>query len=215
MAHIIIQNSLADKVYDLLKTQILSGELKGGMMIPEEQLAQQFGVSRTPIREAIRRLAEYGLVILKPRSHAMVYMINPKEAEDIATVRITLERLAIDLHSNETIERNIDQLSRLAADCQYFLGIGNRSALFETDSQFHHVMIQCSNNYALLKLYERLDAQVQLLRVAQNLPNEQLGQIINQHGQFIQYLRSGDKQACKALLYSHIMHENEGNITAD
>jgi DNA-binding GntR family transcriptional regulator len=51
----------------MLKDQILSGQLKGGMKIPEESLAEQFGVSRTPIREAIRRLAEYGLVTIKPR----------------------------------------------------------------------------------------------------------------------------------------------------
>ena len=53
-----IQNSLSDQVYTMLKDQILSGQLKGGMKIPEESLAEQFGVSRTPIREAIRRLAK-------------------------------------------------------------------------------------------------------------------------------------------------------------
>lgn len=209
MANIIVQKSLADRVYDLLKAQILSGELKGGMLIPEEQLAQQFGVSRTPIREAIRRLSEYGLVVLKPRSHAMVYAMNQKEANDIAQVRITLERLAVDMLTAEAIEKNIEQLARLAADCQYFLGIGNRSALFETDSQFHNVMVKCAANNAISNLYERLDAQVQLLRVAQNLSDEKLGSIINQHGQLIQYLRTGDKNACKTLLYSHIMHSPE------
>ena len=73
MTYSINKESLSDKVYALVKHQILSGELTGGMVISEEQLAQQFGVSRTPIREAIRRLSEYGLVIIKPRSHAMVY----------------------------------------------------------------------------------------------------------------------------------------------
>ena len=67
----IIQDSLAEKVYNLVKRQILSGELKGGMTIPEEHLAQQFGVSRTPIREAIRRLTDYGLVVLKRRGPGM------------------------------------------------------------------------------------------------------------------------------------------------
>jgi GntR family transcriptional regulator, rspAB operon transcriptional repressor len=211
MAQIIIQNSLADKVYDLLKDQILSGELTGGMFIPEEQLAQQFGVSRTPIREAIRRLAEYGLVVLKPRSHAQVYQINDKEARDIARVRVVLERLAVESMTPESINGSIDQLARLAADCQYYLGIGNRAALFEKDSLFHLELVRCANNSTLYNLFERLDAQVQLLRVAQNLPDDELGQIINQHGQLLQYLRNGDIAASKALLYKHIVHEAEQN----
>lgn len=207
MSQIIHQSSLADKVYDILKSQILSGELKGGMTIPEETLAQQFGVSRTPIREAIRRLSEYGLVVLKPRSYAMVYAINEKEADDIAKVRVALEQLAVQLITPESIEQKIELLSRLAADCQYYLGMGNRAALFEKDSLFHLELVKCAQNVALYMLYERLDAQVQLLRIAQNLSEEKLGMIINQHGQMLQHLRAGKTEECKELIYNHVMHE--------
>lgn len=209
MTQIIVQDSLADKVYGLLKSRILSGELQGGMTIPEEQLARQFGVSRTPIREAVRRLAEYGLVVLKPRSHAMVHRVDGKEAGDIARVRIALEQLAVDSLTPETIERNIDRLSRLAADCQYYLGIGDRAALFEKDSLFHLELVKCAGNDALYTLYERLDSRIQLLRIAQNLPEDELGRIVSQHGQMLRHLRAGDKDACRDLVLRHVTHACE------
>ncbi len=83
MAATITQESLSDKVYTIIKQQILSGELKGGTLLSEEAFAEQFGVSRTPIREALRRLNEYGLVKLKPHSQAVVHKVDEKEFADI------------------------------------------------------------------------------------------------------------------------------------
>lgn len=208
MSDIIVQNSLADRVYDLVKAQILSGELKGGMTIPEESLGQRFGVSRTPIREALRRLAEYGLVVLKPRCNATVYAVDAKEAADIARVRLALEQLAVESIDRGTVEPSLEALSRLAADCQYYFGLGNRAALFEKDSLFHLELVKCAGNDALYQLFERLDAKVQLLRIAQNLDEAEMGATIAQHVQMLQLLRSEDREACKGLLKQHILHES-------
>ena len=92
----IVSRSLSDQVYELVKSEILKGNIKAGSKISEDALALQFGVSRTPIREAIRRLSEYGLVTLSPRSHAAVVKISDKVALDIASLRIDLEFFAID-----------------------------------------------------------------------------------------------------------------------
>ena len=209
MSNIIVQDSLADRVYHLVKGQILSGELQGGMTIPEETLVQKFGVSRTPVREAVRRLSEYGLVVLKPRCHATVYTVDEKEAGDIARVRVALELLAVDTITQEAIEGSLEALSRLAADCQYNLAVGNRAALFEKDSLFHLELVRCAGNSALFDLFERLDSKIQLLRIAQNLPDVELGHYINQHSQMLRQLGSGDRESCKALLFEHIVHEAE------
>ncbi len=174
------QNSLRIRCTTFLKDS--SGELRGGMFIPEEQLAQQFGVSRTPIREAIRRLAEYGLVVLKPRSHAQVYQINDKEARDIARVRVVLERLAVESMTPQSINERIDQLARLAADCQYYLGIGNRAALFE-NTAFHLELVRCATTarYTTVRASRGTSPAV---REAQNLPTR-AWQIHNQQGQLL------------------------------
>ncbi len=89
-----------NRFYHYIKRLILSGKLKGGEKIPEEKIAQQFGVSRTPIREALRRLEEYGLVYLKPRSYAEVISFSPKDAEQVACIRAQLEMLSARLWLN-------------------------------------------------------------------------------------------------------------------
>ncbi len=203
-----IQSSLSDQVYTMLKEQILNGQLKGGMKIPEESLAEQFGVSRTPIREAIRRLAEYGLVTIKPRSHALVSVITDEEALDIARVRITLEQLAVDSITEEGYRNHVKELSRYAADCQYAMGIGDRATVFQQDSLFHLTLIKASQNSALISLYERLDAKIQQLRIAQNLPEEDLSHYLGQHSQMMNLLKSGEKERCKALIYEHVSHDS-------
>ena len=202
-----VQNSLSDQVYTMLKEQILSGELKGGMKIPEELLADQFGVSRTPIREAIRRLNEYGLVTIKPRSFATVSLITPEEAMDIARVRVTLEQLAIDSIDEQSYAEHVKEISRYAADCQYAMGIGDRATVFEQDSLFHMALIKASKNTALISICERLDAKIQQLRIAQDLPEDELSYYIHQHATFMQFLKNGEKEACKRLLYEHITHD--------
>ncbi|MGE4452934.1 MAG: GntR family transcriptional regulator [Sphaerochaeta sp.] len=210
-----IQNSLSDQVYTMLKDQILSGQLKGGMKIPEETLAEQFGVSRTPIREAIRRLAEYGLVTIKPRSHAVVSLISPQEADDIAKVRVTLEQLAIDSIDEEAYAENVRELSRYAADCQYAMGIGDRATVFEQDSLFHLALVKASRNKALINICERLDAKIQQLRIAQNLPDDELAFYLGQHAQMMSLLKTGQKEACKHLLYEHITHDLTSHLQKD
>ncbi|ADY14779.1 GntR family transcriptional regulator [Sphaerochaeta globosa] len=207
-----IQNSLSDQVYTMLKDQILSGQLKGGMKIPEESLAEQFGVSRTPIREAIRRLAEYGLITIKPRSHATVSLISEQEANDIARVRVTLEQLAIDSIDEESYAQNVKELSRYAADCQYAMGIGDRATVFEQDSLFHLALIRASRNSALISISERLDAKIQQLRIAQNLPEDELAYYLAQHAQMMTLLKNGDKEACKRMLYEHITHDLTSHV---
>ncbi len=198
--------NLSDEIYNLLKNQILSGKLAGGEKIPEESLAKEFGVSRTPVREAVRRLGEYGLVEIKPRCYAEVSTISEKEAKDIARVRIDLECLAIDLITAQSLDENIKDLARHAAECQYALDINDRAQSFEQDSLFHIALVKASGNTTLFNVYERLGARIQQLRINQNLYADALSDYTVQHGQIMQLLREGKKKECKRLIYEHIMH---------
>ena len=198
--------NLSDEIYSLLKTQILNGKLAGGAKIPEEALAKQFGVSRTPIREAVRRLGEYGLVDIKPRCYAEVSSITEAEANDIARVRIDLECLAIDLITLQSFEDNIRDLARCAAECQFALDVGDRALSFEQDSLFHLALVRASGNGTLFSVYERLGARIQQLRINQNLHNIALKDYTIQHEQIMRLIREGKKKECKELIYEHIMH---------
>lgn len=202
----IIAQSLSEQVYDLVKSEILKGNMKGGEKISEDKLAEQFGVSRTPIREALRRLSEYGLISLAPRSHACVVKVSKEAAKDIANLRVALELFAIS-HINKTkFETTLPQLSRYAADCQYANSVGERAKSFELDSLFHITLIAATANEALIDVYNRLDAKIQLLRIEQNLPEKILSGYLMQHTQLIQFLKDGNTEEAQNLIKEHITH---------
>ena len=122
----LVSKSLADQVYDLVKEQILSGKIACGSKISEDSLASQFGVSRTPIREALKRLSTYGLVQMEPRSHSSVISLSNKESKDIAEFRVYLESFAIDHIAPIDLKENLEKICRYASDCQYAFAVGNR-----------------------------------------------------------------------------------------
>ncbi len=203
----IVSTSLSDQAYELVKGEILKGTIKAGSKISEDALATQFGVSRTPIREAIRRLAEYGLVTLSPRSHAAVVKISDKAAQDIASLRINLEFFAIDNLKEDLFIKNFEKLNKIASDCQLQLSNGERDKAFELDSAFHSLLIECTDNQALVEVYYRLDPKIQLLRIEQDLNPESLLSYLQQHTKLLLLLNNGDKLEAKKLIREHITHQ--------
>ena len=202
----IVQQSLADQIYTELKNSILRGELAPREKIREDELASRFGVSRTPVREAIRRLSDYGLVNLAPRSHAAIAGISDKEARDIADLRVELECFAIDHISGELLEERLPELSRYAAECIYALSIGERDRSFSEDSLFHIALVETSGNAALAEVYRRLDARIQLLRVKQNLDEDRLVGYLNQHSELLSLMKAGKTDEAQKLIRIHVLH---------
>jgi len=201
------QSSLADQAYEKLKILILSGVLKGGERIQEEQLAHQFGVSRTPIREALRRLSEYGLITSKARSAGIVVEITGKESRHISEVRLSLETLAIRRLDANCIPTLIEKTSKVTAEYQLLLSQGEVGQAYEKDSDFHNAIIEAANNPVLTEIYKRLDARIQLIRVTQNLSADALYIYSAQHMQMVQMLKNGDFSGVATLLETHIMHD--------
>ena len=204
----LVSKSLADQVYDQVKEMILSGHIKQGEKISEENLSEQFEVSRTPIREALKRLDTYGLVKMEPRSHTSVIEISEKGGKDIALMRINLENFAIDHINMGLFNSSFDEICRLAADCQYALTIENRAKAFELDSLFHIAIIKTADNDALTDIYERIDAKIQLLRIKQNENNDRLLEYMMQHTKLINLIKNGRLEEAKALTENHVLHKD-------
>ncbi|PID55844.1 GntR family transcriptional regulator [candidate division KSB3 bacterium] len=201
------RQSLSEQVYKYIKRLILSGELKGGQKIPEEKIAQQFGVSRTPIREALRRLDEYGLVYLKPRSYAVAVQLIPEEAEDVAQVRAQLEVLSTRLLVENGTQDDFDALEQLAKECQEALDADDVATAFEKDSQFHIEIARRTGNRHLCELFQKIDAKMQLLRLVLHLPHDKLSQFIAQHKPLLEYMRRQEKDAAETLMAHHILDQ--------
>lgn len=204
--HIERQN-LAEQVYNYTKQLILSGELKGGEKILEDKIAEQFGISRTPVREAFRRLDEYGLIELKPRSYAVVVEIGPHEAEHISRVRAQLESLAVELLTECGTTKDFDMLTELAKKCDDLLCVQDIPNEFEEDTLFHLEIAKRTGNRHLYDLLEKIAVKVQLLRLELHLPLEYLKTCVGQHTAIVEAMRHGQKELAIALMKKHIIDQ--------
>jgi GntR family transcriptional regulator, rspAB operon transcriptional repressor len=207
VAYEIHRQSLSEQVYYYIKHLILSGEILGGERIPEEKVAQQFGVSRTPIREALSRLEEYGLIQMKPRSYAMVVALEPREAGQLAVIRSQLETLAVSLLTDCGTDEDFRELDLLAQECNALIAEGDIAAAFEKDSLLHLEIVRRTGNRHLYEIYEKLDAKIQLLRLVLRLPLEKLKVYIKHHDEIIQSMKRRDREAAVALMKHHVMNQ--------
>ncbi|OIP92466.1 MAG: GntR family transcriptional regulator [Syntrophobacterales bacterium CG03_land_8_20_14_0_80_58_14] len=201
------RQSLSEQVYHYIKRLILSGEIRGGEKIPEEKVAQQFGVSRTPIRGALHRLEEYGLIQIKPRSHAVVVALEPQEAAPLAMIRSQLETLAVSLLTDCGTEQDFKELGLLAQECNALIAEGDIAAAFEKDSLLHLEIARRAGNRHLYEICEKLDAKVQLLRLVLRLPLEKLKLYIQHHDEIINAMKRRDKESAVALMKHHILNQ--------
>ena len=202
-----VRKSYADQVHDYIKGLILSGELRQGDKVVEDKIAEQFGVSRTPIREALTRLQAYGLVHLEPRSYAEVVSIDEHKARDIAELRLVLERMAFRLLCAAKDETAFAQLQRIAEVARDALMRHDKAGYFEADSEFHQTAADCSGNSALADVYRQFDGKVQLLRIAQDVPFERLEIYMRQHFDIVEMLREDKCGSIEELLHIHVVHD--------
>ncbi len=200
-------NGLSGQVYIYIKKMILSGEFQAGHKIHEEKVGQLFGVSRTPIREALKKLSEYGLVTLRPRSNAVVSSLTREEAVQLAHIRVRLETLSTKLLADVGTDKDFDHLDRIADECDGLIAQKDIAAAFEKDSMFHLEIAGRTKNTHLFEIIEKLDAKIQLSRLVIKLPINRLEKSINQHKTIVKALRSRDGDLSEHLMKHHIIHQ--------
>ena len=203
----VMRESYADQVYRYLKELILSGQLQQGEKIVEDKISKHFGVSRTPTREALRRLQAYGLVHLQPRSHAEVVRIGEKEAYDIAQLRLHLEKMAFRLLCKERSSEKLETLREIAVEAQNALEGRDKAAYFEADSKFHQTAANLSGNVQLGIMFRQFDSKAQLLRIAQHVSIDRLEVYMRQHFDLLDLVEKEHIGAIDELLRVHIIHD--------
>ena len=156
---------LRDVVFQTLRQAILKGELKPGERLMEIQLAQKLGVSRTPVREAIRKLELEGLVLMIPRKGAEVAEITIKDLEDVLEVRAALEELAVCDACENITEEQILALKEAADNFQAALESDDLVKCAETDMAFHEIIYSATNNKRLLQILNNLREQMYRYRM--------------------------------------------------
>lgn len=204
------RRSLAHQVEERIKELILSGRLACGERISEEGLAEQFRISRTPIREALRALENYGLVRIKPRSFAQVEQITIAEARQVAEVRAQLEALAARRLAARATAEDVRALKERADRCAARLAAGDRAKAFEADSAFHlEIAARCGNPF-LHETLQRLDAFVMLYRLTFCRTLESVAGNVKLHARIISAIARHDADAAGKMVTEHALSMGKG-----
>ena len=198
---------LRDVVFNTLRRAILRGELKPCERLMEIQLANKLGVSRTPIREAIRKLELEGLVLMVPRKGAEVAEITEKNLRDVLEVRCALEELAVQLACDRIDPERMQQLLDAAAHFRDILGTADITELGEADEAFHDVIFQATDNRRLIQLLNNLREQMYRYRIEYLKKKECYPQLLEEHAAIIQAIREHDKAKATEITVQHINNQ--------
>ena len=200
---------LRDVVFNTLRRAILRGELKPGERLMEIQLANKLGVSRTPIREAIRKLELEGLVLMIPRRGAEVAEITEKNLRDVLEVRCALEELAVQLACDRMDEEGLVRLKAAAEKFREVLDSDDITQIAQADVLFHDVIYTATDNKRLIQLLNNLREQMYRYRVEYLKNNEVYEQLLEEHEFLIQAVIKHDKAQAKDIICRHIDNQEK------
>lgn len=200
---------LRDVVFTTLRQAILRGELKPGERLMEIQLANKLGVSRTPIREAIRKLELEGLVLMIPRKGAEVAEITEKNLRDVLEVRESLEVLAVQLACERMTEEELEVLKEAAQAFEAVIESNDITKIAEADVSFHDVVYNATNNQRLIQLLNNLREQMYRYRVEYLKRSEARPNILREHEALIGFIEARDKEQASENICKHIENQVE------
>lgn len=201
------QRTLSDEAAHRLRTAIRNGVLRPGTRLVERDLAERLGMSRIPVREAIQRLVEEGLVQKSPHRGTFVYTPTQKEIEEISTMRTVLESFVVERAianwSSEVEEqlREIVRAMRLAADR------GDWQQIHECDYHFHSLLWSVANHSLLLEVVSSLRSRINrfLFEVSGALPAADMDFHIASHDELIDVLKAGDVGKAQRTMAAHVL----------
>jgi DNA-binding GntR family transcriptional regulator len=157
---------LRDQAYAQLRDAILDGTLEPGEQLKDAELAEWLGLSRTPIREAVARLEEYGLVETKPNSYTRVAPLSARDARDAFMVYAALEALAASLAVSRLTRDDLESMRGANSDFADALAAGDVDAAVSADDRFHGVLVQAAANREIARSLERLLPKIRRLERA-------------------------------------------------
>lgn len=205
---------LRDVVFKTLRQAILKGDMEPGERLMEITLANKLGVSRTPIREAIRKLELEGLVHMVPRKGAIVASISEKDMRDVLEVRVTLEELAVKLAIQNMEEPDIDLLKKAARNFESAVIARDIVDIVEADVMFHDVIYNRTNNGRLIQIINNLREQMYRYRLEYVKDARTHSILISEHQDIITALEKKNVDEAKNAVRQHIVNQEKGIVRA-
>ncbi len=216
---------LREIVLETLKEAIVNGKLKPGERLMEQQMAEELGVSRTPIREAIRKLELEGFVIMIPRKGAYVSDISLKDIAQVFEVRAAMESLAAGLAAQRITDEQIEQLERKLAEVKKAANSSDLDLIIKVDTEFHEIIYNASRNDRLVQILNNLGEQIQRYRRASLAHPGRLKDTLEEHQKLVDAIAERNVDLAQKLALDHIesaensileaLNKSENNILKD
>ncbi len=203
------RSTLAIQLVEQLRQLIFDGDLEPGLRLTEEGLSRRFGVSRTPLREALKLLHSEGLITIEPNRGATVTRLSVDELAETFPVMGVLEALAGELAATRADNTDFEELSELHDEIVREYGVKNLKAYFSANQRFHERLVRAAHNETLAVHYHQLAGRVRRARYRANLSRERWAQSVEEHVQIIEALKARDGEALSHILRVHIDHKFE------
>lgn len=195
---------LRDVVFNTLRQAILTGELKPGERLMEIHLANRLGVSRTPIREAIRKLELEGLVTMIPRRGAEVAQITEKSLQDVLEVRRALDALSVELACERISQEELEQLEQACKKVEEAIAGKDLKKIAQADVAFHDIIVKATGNTRLVQMVNNLSEQMYRYRFEYIKDESKHQSLITEHRIIFESLRCKDKETASDTAKLHI-----------
>lgn len=203
---------LRDVVFNTLRQAILYGKLQPGERLMEISLANRLGVSRTPVREAIRKLEIEGLVIMVPRKGAQVAPITEKDLKDVLEVRLGLEELAMNSACERITDEQLKGMFQAMKEFEECMQSDDISKLAQADEDFHELIYQATGNLRLIQIINNLREQIYRYRL-EYLKDKNVGEsLAAEHQELYNALQARDADRAIQCMKKHIHNQQQAIV---
>jgi len=195
---------LSLKVYRALKTEIIKGSLKPGIKLSEGKIAVQMGVSRTPVREALKELAAEGFVKMNPNQAVVVSNASVEDVQEVLQIRGVLEGLAARLATKMISKEEIKELEKYQKQMEYYTKKDDVLAFSEMDAEFHELILNVCGNNRLIQIRKNLSDQARRYRIRSLSIPGRLKYSLKEHQEVVEALKRKDVEQADRLSQKHI-----------
>lgn len=198
--------SLSSRVFHTIRENILSGKYSTDEELKEKTIGEELGVSRTPVREALRQLELEGLVTIIPNKGAYVVGISQKDIKDIYEIRCRLEGLCAGWAALNITKEQLDELEENIFLSDFHAAKGNAEQVVELDNRFHEILYTASGSRELRHVLSDFHHYVQRVRKITLAMSERAGESIGEHRKIVEALKKHDSQMAEELAHEHILN---------
>lgn len=190
--------TISQQAYEIIKEDIFSGRYPSGTWLQEKTIAEELGISRSPVREALRMLAADGIATVTPNKGIFVRTYTPKDIENIFEVREAIENYAMIHTDSEVILSHQKELEDEIRQFQKLHKSGDLEAYIRLDAQFHHQIVEMNSNDLMTALYEKAENQNHQFRIISLTSKKRFDESEQEHSEILENLLNGRKKdACK------------------